>query len=56
MDPDAAAKFIIDSLKEGDLPQAGMATEELIEWLKRGGFPPRPELLAELLLALIKEW
>lgn len=56
MDPTAAAQFIIDALKEDDLPQAGMAMEELENWLRRGGFAPRPEVLAELFREILKNW
>lgn len=56
MDPTAAAKFIIDALKEDDLPQAGMAMEELENWLRHGGFAPKSEVLADLLVEVMKSW
>ena len=56
MDPDAALEFIVEALKEGDLSQAGMAMEDLQNWLSRGGFPPKnPELMAEFLEEIMNQ-
>lgn len=56
MDPTIAAQFIIDALKEDDLPQAAMAMEDLENWLRKGGFAPKSDVLAELLRELLKNW
>ncbi len=56
MDPTATAQFIIDALKEGDIPTAAMAMEDLENWLKKGGFPPQPNVLAKLLREIMNSW
>lgn len=57
MDPDAALEFIINALKEDDLGQAGMAMEDLEDWLRRGGFAPKnPEMVADFLQEIMNNW
>jgi len=56
MDPDAAAQYIIDALREDDLPGAAMAMEDLEHWLRRGGVPPKSAVLAELVREVLNNW
>lgn len=56
MDPNAALEFIIEAIREDDLPQAGMAMEDLEQWLRSGGFSPKPELLADYLKEVLNSW
>lgn len=56
MDPTEVAKFIINALREGNLPEAAMAMEDLENWLGRGGFAPQPEVLGQLLREIINSW
>lgn len=41
MDPQACLKRITDAYKEGDQDEFDAALEDLIDWLKRGGFAPK---------------
>lgn len=41
MDPDACMERILQAVMDGDRQEAFGAMEDLIGWLKFGGFPPR---------------
>jgi hypothetical protein len=40
MDPNATWKAIEDAIYEGEAAQAAPLIEDLIEWMRKGGFPP----------------
>lgn len=41
MDPNATWSELLQSLIEDDWPAAREAAETLVDWLRRGGFPPQ---------------
>ncbi|TWT60827.1 hypothetical protein [Rubinisphaera italica] len=42
MDPQQTWGEMLDAFAAGDLEAAAVAAEVLMDWLKRGGFPPQP--------------
>lgn len=56
MDPNAALQAITAALRDNDVPEAAMVSEDLEAWFRAGGFSPAPELLAEFFEALRANW
>lgn len=56
MDPEEAARYIIEAISDGNIPEAAMALEDLQEWFARGGFALKPETQAALLKAVLQSW
>lgn len=56
MDPTAAIEIITDFLRDDNIPEAAMAIEDLELWLRKGGFPPDGDALAEFFQELLASW
>jgi hypothetical protein len=56
MDPTAALESVTDALREDDIPRAAMAIEDLELWLRKGGFPPEGDALADFFQELLSSW
>jgi hypothetical protein len=41
MDPDACWRDLVEAIQESDYKTAGERAEDLLGWMKRGGFPPK---------------
>ncbi|NBR00670.1 MAG: hypothetical protein EBT97_09535 [Actinobacteria bacterium] len=48
MDPNACVNRILTALRQGDLEEAREASDDLSEWILRGGFRPEPTAYARL--------
>jgi len=44
MDPNICAQAIAAALDQGRYDEADLSAQALLDWLSRGGFPPRREL------------
>ena len=42
MDPQATWGEMLDALADGEFDAASEAADTLMDWLRRGGFPPQP--------------
>jgi hypothetical protein len=42
MDPDETLRLAVDAAREGRRAEFNEHKKNLIDWLKRGGFPPQP--------------
>lgn len=42
MDPQTTWGEMLDAVSDGDFESASEAAEALLNWLRRGGFPPQP--------------
>lgn len=48
MDPQATWEQLLDAYAEGDSQRVEELADALLEWLKRGGFPPKATTGADL--------
>lgn len=48
MDPDTALASIVNAAVAGDADSVEILAEGLVEWLRRGGFPPRRSRIPQL--------
>jgi hypothetical protein len=48
MDPDACWRDLVEAIQESDYKTAGERAEDLLGWMKRGGFPPKINLENEI--------
>ena len=48
MDPNATVKLIVEAIEDHDWGQAEDLLLDLRDWMRKGGFPPNPEMTIKL--------